>query len=213
MSKHRCGFSWAVSALLAPSLASLAACGADQRDSTSLTMVAGHQPDLPADDVTVSFARATTPVMEDAGQTEVAVVLRTTYPALRLAAQVTVFDTGTGTARSGSDYSPFSPQLVTFPPGSVDGETQVVTFDPRDDLLVEGTTDTVKLRLEDPSGCRVTGHMIHTIQITDVNRAEIGFATNSSVTLNESTASYPVALELGLGPGVRLGVPVSALVV
>jgi hypothetical protein len=201
-----------VATLLAVGWMTLPGCGTGEDTHTSLPSVAVQQPNLPASDVTFSFARASEALTESAGPTDVAVVLHTTYPALQQSAQVMVVDAGMGTATSGSDYTSVAPQAITFPAGSVNGDSQPVTFEPIDDLLVEGITETVMLRLQDPTNGRVTSPMTHTISISDANMAEIGFVTSSSATLNENAAAYPIGLELELDAGVRLGVSVSVRV-
>src|SRR5207244_8304513 len=60
----------------------------------------------------------------------------TLAPGITLTADVV--DAGGGTALSGTDYTAFGTQSVSFGPGSGDGATRTVTLTPSNDTLVEG---------------------------------------------------------------------------
>src|SRR5262245_39648684 len=72
-------------------------------------------------DISISFAISATALPEDATSVSVQVVLHTVFPELVDPVSVDVFDAGTGTAASGSDYAAFATQTIVFPSGSTDG--------------------------------------------------------------------------------------------
>src|SRR5262245_63468224 len=76
--------------------------------------------------VSFSFQSAGTSVAEDDAPTAVQVVLHTSLPALTLDATVDVADAVSGTATPGVDYSPFAIQTLTFPAGSIEGDSRTV---------------------------------------------------------------------------------------
>src|SRR5262245_63262316 len=104
-----------------------------------------------AGDVRFAFQGAALPMSESDAPAGVTVVLRTSPPVLSSDASVEVFDLGTGTATSGSDYV-FAPQEVSFPAGSADGATVVVLLDPSDDDVVDAPGETIVLALRNPVG-------------------------------------------------------------
>lgn len=147
---------------------------------------------------------------EGAPALAVNVVLHTTSSALTTAASVDVVDMGTGTATSGADYTAFTPQTITFPIGSVDGDTQTVTLTAIDDNLVEGVTETTRLGLQNGVGGSAYGTTQYTGSITDIHQATIQFGVSSSTTPDETAVPRSVAVVLHLQPGVSLGVAATA---
>src|SRR5438477_497211 len=90
------------------------------------------------DTATLAIA-ATTTVTEGGGAQTITVTLTTSAGAtLATALTAQVVDAGGGSATSGSDYSAFGTQTVTFAIGSANGATQTVTVTPINDTLVEG---------------------------------------------------------------------------
>ncbi|WP_223787874.1 beta strand repeat-containing protein [Marinicella meishanensis] len=78
-------------------------------------------------------------------------------------------DAGGGTATSGVDYTAFGTQGVTFPIGSVNGNTQNVTLTPLDDPDTEGD-ETVNLQVQNLAGpvlASLGGQTTHTATISD----------------------------------------------
>jgi hypothetical protein len=159
-----------------------------------------------------SFESSAGTLSESAGATALEVVLHTSLPALEEDATFEVVDAGTGTATSGADYTAFAPQTITFPAGSLDGASQTVVLEPLDDALVESASETVRLRLQNPSGGSVVGPAQFTATLTDIHTAYLAFATASASTPDEASGAQAVALELDCGSGVTLGVPVSVRV-
>jgi hypothetical protein len=157
-----------------------------------------------------SFALSAAATPEDAGVSSLNVVLHTSLP-LEEDLSVDVVDLGTGTATSGSDYTPIPTQTLTFPIGSVDGAVLTVDFGPLDDALVETANETVKLRLQNAVGGGVSGPSNFTGTIQDIHAAAVGFA-NAGATSADESGTESIALELDCGVGVTLGIPVSVRV-
>jgi hypothetical protein len=162
-------------------------------------------------DVSFSFASAAATLLESDGPTDVTVVLHTTLPALDEDVTVEVVDLVNGTATSGADYAAFAPVTVTFLTGALEGATQTVTLDPLDDSLVDGTSETVRLRLQNPSRGGLASPVQFTGTLTDIHTAVVAFATTSATTPHES-GGQPIAIELDCGPGVTLGAAVNVRV-
>jgi hypothetical protein len=162
--------------------------------------------------ISASFEAAATTLAEDAGPTSGRVVLHTSLPALTEPFTLEVVDLGTGTAASGSDYTAFTPLTIAFPAGSIDGDVQTIALEPLDDSLVEGANETVRLRLQDPSGGELASPATFTATLTDIHAATVGFAAGSSSTGNEQGGAEAVALELDCGAGVTLGLAVNVRV-
>ncbi len=160
-------------------------------------------------DVTFSFAGAALSLAEGAPAQDVVVVLHTALPATSEDTSVTVFDRGTGSASSGSDYGAFASQVLTFPAGAHDGDTQTATFTALDDLLVEGASETARLGLSTPVAAGIRSPSTLTLTLQDVNQATIQFSSSLSASGNENTGPRTITIELDLPPGVSLGVPVS----
>ena len=72
---------------------------------------------------------------------------RDTGPNLLQGRSAQVIDAGSGSATSGTDYTPFGTQTVTFAVGSTGGATDSVTLQPIDDAVVE-SAETVNLALQ-----------------------------------------------------------------
>jgi hypothetical protein len=162
--------------------------------------------------ISFSFTSASTTLPESAAAQNVMVVLHTTEPTLAADVTVEVADAGSGTATSGSDYAAFAPVVLTFTAGEADGATRSVTLDPLDDALVEAGNETVRLRLQNPSGAGLSGATTFTATLTDIHAASVAFATPSATTPDEGGGAESVALELDCGTGVSLGVAVSVRV-
>lgn len=162
--------------------------------------------------VTFSFANGTLTLPESAAAQSLQVVLHTSLPALTEDVTVEVVDPGTGTAVAGTDYAAFAPQTLTFLAGEVEGATRTIALDPLDDLLVEAGNETVRLRLQNPSGGALSGMTQFVATLTDIHSATVAFATSSATAPDEAVGAEPVALELDCGAGVSLGVAVSVRV-
>src|SRR5262245_29934152 len=151
--------------------------------------------------VSFSFASDAGTMLESDGPTDVTVVLHTTQPVTAEDVTIQVADAGSGTATSAADYAAFAPVTLTFPAGSVDGDSQTVTLDPLDDSLVDGMSETVRLRLQNGTGAGTTTPATFTATLTDIHTAYVGFATTGETTPSEDGVQS-VALELDCGPGV-----------
>jgi metallopeptidase family M12-like protein/Calx-beta domain-containing protein len=162
--------------------------------------------------VTFSFATSSATLAEDDAPASLQVVLHTTLAATTEVASVDVADLGTGTAVVGSDYALFPTQTLTFPIGSLDGDSQTVALTPIDDSVVDGFDETVRLRLQNTVEAGLSGTTQLTATLTDVNSASVAFATSNASTPDEAGGAQVVALELECGAGVTLGVAVSVRV-
>jgi len=95
-----------------------------------------------------------------------------------------VVDLLTGTATSGTDYSAFATQTVTFDGGAASGATRDTTLTVTEDTLLEGS-ETVKLALGNLGGSAVSkalGNTANTTTISDNESATLDIATTSSAT-------------------------------
>ena len=105
--------------------------------------------------------------------------------------EVTVRDSSSGTASSGSDYAAFAPTTLTFPAGSGDGSMDTVQVTVQNDVVVE-PSETIVLALDPP-----------------VSAAGAGLGTNNEhvVTITEDDLSGTPFLHLGEsgGPDVDHG--------
>ncbi len=162
--------------------------------------------------VTFSFVNGSVTLPESAASQSLQVVMHTSLPALTADVTVEVVDAGTGTAVAGTDYATFAPQTLTFHTGDMDGATRTVALDPLDDLLVEAGNETVRLRLQNPSGGGLSGTTQFVATLTDIHTAVVAFATSGATTPDEAGGAQPVALELDCGAGVSLAVAVSVRV-
>ena len=107
----------------------LAGCGSDGNRSEANGLTAARE-------TYFTFALSAGTLAESDGPTGIEVVLHTSRGALAEHATVDVIDLETGSATPGADYEVFGIQTLTFPAGSLDGTSKVVTLDPLDDLLV-----------------------------------------------------------------------------
>jgi hypothetical protein len=101
---------------------------------------------------------------------------------------------------------------MTFPMGSVDGDTQTVTLTALHDMLVEGASETVKLGLGNPSVAAIVGDSTYTATITDTDTATVQFQSAAITTTDESATPCPIVVRLTMSAGVSLGVAVTAVV-
>ncbi len=160
--------------------------------------------------VAFAFTTAGVTTAEGAAPIQVSVVLRTTYAALPTDVSVNVVDATSGTATSGSDYAAFTPVTITFPSGSLDGDTQTASFSALGDSLVEGASETVLFALSSAIGGVVSGIATHTATVTDIDFATILFVTPSSMKSDESGVPHEVDLVLDLQPGDTLALAATA---
>ncbi|MEO6710717.1 MAG: M12 family metallo-peptidase, partial [Planctomycetota bacterium] len=162
--------------------------------------------------VSFSFSTAAGNVSEGAAPLSMTVVLHTTLTALTAQASIDVFDSGLGTATSGSDYASFAPATVTFPIGSIEGDSQIVNFSALDDHSIEGAGETVRFGMQNAMGGVAAGMATLTATIADVNFATIQFVLASSATPDESTAPRTLSVQLDLPPATTLDVAASVRV-
>jgi len=99
------------------------------------------------DSATLSIEATRTVTEAGAAQTVTVTLTTSDNATLAIALSAEVVDGGGGTATSGTDYTAFGTQPVSFPVGSGDGATRTVTLTPVDDRLVEGN-ETVNLTLQ-----------------------------------------------------------------
>ena len=133
---------------------------------------------------------------------------------LSTAVTADVVDASGGTATSGTDYSTFGTQTVTFPVGAASGTTQSVSLTPTNDLLVE-TNETVRLSLQNVSGSATLGAVLSTVTISDDDTASLSIQATDSATEAGGSQTTDVSLTLsGSGSGTAaLAVAVTADVV
>ncbi len=159
----------------------------------------------------VTFASGTFPGSEALGTGALVVALVTELPETSEEITVTVSDLGTGTATSGSDYTPFSPFVVTFPAGSLNGDSVNIDLTVINDNTAEGENETVRFGLSDASGAPAVGVTQADLEINDAQLASLSFDTTSTLTPDESSSSYTVDVTLGLTPGATLGFDIDTL--
>jgi len=191
-----------VRVFLVGSAVALAACNHDHDDPESGSSTTGV-------DVRFAFQSSVLSLRESAAPTGVTVVLTSSPPALPADVSVEVFDLGTGTATSGSDYASFAPQRVAFPAGSAPGTTAVVLLDPLDDTFVDAPGETVELGLRAAIGGVPDGATL-SITLADSDTARVSFASASGSSLEANAGQ--VALELQCEAGVTLQVDASVRV-
>src|SRR5206468_4293673 len=89
-----------------------------------------------------------------------------------------------GTALSGTDYSTFGTQTVTFNGGATTGTTQSTMLSPVNDTVLEGS-ETVHLSLGNLGGSAVSkalGNTANVTTISDDESATLAIASTSSAT-------------------------------
>lgn len=142
----------------------------------------------------VLFATTSTTIAEDSTTLTILVRLATPAP-LPAPASVTVSDLQFGSATSGLDYAAFSPQVLTFPPGSTSTLVPVqVTI--VDDFLME-SDETIVLRLTNTTGPIVVDHPnqhLITIQDNDAG-ATVAFDQSASTTAEPGAHLVPIRLQ------------------
>ena len=121
----------------------------------------------------------------------------------------------TGSAISGTDYTAFGTQTVTFNPGASTGAVQYVTLTPINDTLVEGN-ESVNLRLQNlgkPATVAASlGTINNTTTITDNDTATLAIEATKTVTEQGGAQTITVTLTTTdggagtatLAPGVTL---------
>lgn len=186
--------------LAAAGAAALAACGTD-----------GIQVSAP--ETTVGFASGASGHGEDDGALFIAVELTTALTAIKQPVSVTVTDGLSGSATSGADYVPFAPTEVSFPAGTASGSTALVRFTALGDDLAEGNPETVRLVLNDASGASLGSVSETQISLVDTERADVRFVNATSLTPDESTASYGMDVQLVLTGGATLAFDIDLLAV
>jgi hypothetical protein len=112
----------------------------------------------------VAFSSPASSAPEGAGTVGITVALTTTTGPLATAASVG-WATANGSATAGSDYTAAS-GTVTFPAGSVDGATQVITVGVTNDARDE-PDETFLVTLSAPSGATLGTPSMHTVTILD----------------------------------------------
>ena len=126
---------------------------------------------------------------------------------------VTVSDATFGTAVPGSDYTAAPSTLVTFPAGSVTGDTLTVNVTALADTLVEDVAETLRLTLSDPSPGATLGTVKnHELSVQDANTASVAFTQATAATPDEADGTYDATVELTLAAGDSLAVPVTVTV-
>jgi len=151
-------------------------------------------------------------VAEGAAPLPIQVVLHTTLASLPSPASVDVVDLGSGSGTAGTDYASFATQTITFPAGSMDGDSQTVPLTALADQVVEGTTDTIRLGLQHTQGAGLAAPTTCLVSVDDVDVASIRFTLPSSTTPDESSGPRSIMVALDLPAGVTLGVAASAQV-
>lgn len=114
-----------------------------------------------------------------------------------------MFDLGTGTATSGSNFASFAPQRGIFAAGSAPGTTTVVLLDPLDDDFVDAPGESVELGLRAGIGGEPDGATL-ILALADSDTARVSFATPSGSSLEADAGQ--VALEFVCEAGVTLQV-------
>src|SRR5262249_13881951 len=120
---------------------------------------------------------------------------------------------GGGSATSGTDYSAFGTQTVTFAAGSANGATQTVT-DPKSDDKADGGNETVNLTLQKLNttlnGQASLGNTACVVTITDDDTASLAIQATKTVTEGGGAQTITVTLTTS---GGTLGTALSAQVV
>jgi Calx-beta domain/FG-GAP-like repeat/Bacterial Ig domain/TLD len=102
---------------------------------------------------------------------------------ISLTANVT--DAGGGTASSGTDYTAFGTQTVTFDAGAVSGATRSTTLTVTEDTIVE-TDETVILSLGDLGGSAVVKALGNTTNVTTIQNNDKASLSVNDISVTES---------------------------
>lgn len=155
--------------------------------------------------IRVGFAAPGSNVGENGGSVNIAVQLSLMGDPIEDPVSVTVMDSGLGLATAGTDTTPFTSSVVTFPAGSANGATQLVAIQGAPDALVEGDED-LSLVLATPTGGAklITSASLHTLIVDDADEATLAFTTPSTTTVDEQPATYPVVVQFGMSGGLSL---------
>jgi len=160
--------------------------------------------------VTFAFGAAIGTAVEGGAPIALSVVLHSTLAATSSEVSVQVVDTSLGTASSGTDYAVFAPVTITFPIGSVEGDTQTISFSALDDAFVEGESETVRFALTAATGAVASGITTFTTTVTDADFATIQFSSASSTKSDESGVPHEITVQLDLPPATSLAVAATA---
>ncbi|MEM6730420.1 MAG: Calx-beta domain-containing protein, partial [Myxococcota bacterium] len=153
----------------------------------------------------VGFVDASPRSAEDSGTAAIRVALTVTPPTAALASDIslTLSDIGTGSAISGTDYTPLSPTVITFGAGTVGDATQNVPLTLIADAAVEADT-TVAFALDGLVGPASLGTAASTLTIVDDDSVALSLV-ESELTVNENEGSLSVVVELSIpGDGTLL---------
>jgi len=176
--------------------------------AASLGAQTSHTVTITDDEASVAFQAASSATTDEGTALNVAVVLTTPIP-LAAPLSVDVVDVGGGTAASGSDYTAFGTQTVTFPLGATNGTVQNAVLTPNDDNNVEND-ETVNLGLQNLAGTGSIGaQSSHTVTITEDDSATVSFQAANSATVDEGTA-LTINVLLTIPSGGQLDVAVTA---
>ena len=160
----------------------------------------------------VSFETGSSSVTEGSATT-VRVELTAAGGQLTDEVTVTVSDATVGTATAGADYTPPPATVLTFPAGSMTGDTRSVNVTALNDSFVEDGSETLRLSLSSPSaGLALGAQSNHQLSVLDANTASVGFTQAAVTTPDEATANYDATVELSLAAGDSLAVPITVTV-
>jgi len=164
-----------------------------------------------ADQATIQFSSAslTTPDESTASRNAVVRLDLAAGVTLGVAASVQVADSGAGSATSGTDYTAFPAQTVTFPVGSTNGTTQTLHIQVLDDAAIE-IDETVDLVLSSPSAGTVVGPTsLFQLTIADDDASgPSALVCTAGATGVETSLAYDALVDLGtatVGGGPNAG--------
>ncbi|MCC7013812.1 MAG: zinc-dependent metalloprotease [Planctomycetes bacterium] len=161
----------------------------------------------------LAFESTSSTLQEGGPAGQVRVVLHTEHAALPQDVSVTVTDLGDGSALANLDFQAIPENALTFPAGSLDGDTLTVDVQALDDLAAEAADETIHLALTQPTaGALLGAKRRHSIAIADDDTAAVRFAQSSAVSTDEDQ-TLTVELELVLDAGVTLDAPLSVRIV
>ena len=159
---------------------------------------------------TVGFVAATSTALEQAGGVAQIAVQLTTTGGCATTSEVTVlYSTANGTAGAGTDYLPALGGKLTFPAGTANGATQMLSVALVNDEAME-PQETFSVSLSAFSGVTLGLTTSHTVTIQDDDVPTVSFVSaGSSVTENGAWASSPqVKVVTKDGQAVPAGVTV-----